>query len=164
MYTPSGESAAHRVVGFAISVSAEAADGEYHFLDLVQHTPKVEEEPTRNIDKIRLEPKALKPSPQRDEGPWMRTGQSYIHEGGHGSIGQELYPTEHTFERVQFQPTTADHGGRQQYFRLVVQLYADIGTGFTMIASRKSEKLIVLASPVPGQLSNDATQERWFSF
>ena len=60
--------------------------------------------------------------------------------------------TQHTFERVQFKSATANNGKRrasQQYFHLIVELYADIrlnGAGtpqWEKIAIRMSDKVVV---------------------
>ncbi|KAK3697404.1 hypothetical protein LTR37_017466 [Vermiconidia calcicola] len=60
--------------------------------------------------------------------------------------------TTHTFERVQFKSATANNGKRrasQQYFHLIVELFADVRKGgsssptWVKVAQRVSEKIVV---------------------
>ncbi|QIX01216.1 hypothetical protein AMS68_006733 [Peltaster fructicola] len=71
--------------------------------------------------------------------------------------------TTHTFERVQFKQATANNGKRratQQYFHLIVELYADIrkegseNPSWIKVAQRVSEKIVVRGRS-PSHYSNE---------
>lgn len=161
-FTPTGSSQTYQVAGWAMCISAVVAENDTHTIELVQHTPKRDKGPIAPPDKIRLNPKM----PQAAHHPLGHYsgaemgltgssrayeqslyGQPLQHPGLHASL-----PTEHTFERIQFKQATANNGKRraaQQYYHLVVELYAYIGSQgqgedqFLKVAHRKSEKMIV---------------------
>lgn len=161
-FTPSGSSQTYPVAGWAMSISAVVAENDTHTIELVQHTPKRDKGPIAPPEKIRLNPK----TPQAAHHPLGHYagadlgipgssrgyeqsiyGQPLQHPGLHASL-----PTEHTFERIQFKQATANNGKRraaQQYYHLVVELYAYIGPQaqgneqFLKVAHRKSAKMIV---------------------
>ena len=154
-WTDSASQQTYRVYGFAMSISALVADSEGHTIELVQHTPKRDKGPIAAPDKVRLNPKP----PQAQHHPLNHFGQPdmgmagssrmYEQSGGYGAQQGSL-PIEHTFERIQFKQATANNGKRraaQQYYHLMVELYADIGPQgndqYKKIAYRKSEKMIV---------------------
>ncbi|KAI0548508.1 hypothetical protein F4679DRAFT_320579 [Xylaria curta] len=149
-YMPNGESAIYQVVGFAMSISAVTSNSEGESIELIQHMPKIDKGPTSNPGKIRLIPKQLA-QPQimleLAAGPSMPRDPCRTN----GDSDQRPHITEHTFERLQFNRATANNGRRQaiqEYFHLIVKLYADVGTykqdsQFIQIASRKSERLTV---------------------
>ncbi|ORY63055.1 uncharacterized protein BCR38DRAFT_220216 [Pseudomassariella vexata] len=148
-YTPNGSTTTYNVFGFAMSLSAVVADSDSHAIDLVQHTPKRDKGPTSRPERVQMSPK----QPQQAAHPlgtlagYPDHTQQYPPQGG--------YPTEHTFERIQFKQATANNGKRraaQQYYHLLVELYAhvaEVGTGrntadqWMKIAHRKSAKMIV---------------------
>lgn len=161
-FTPTGSSQTYQVAGWAMCISAVVAENDAHTIELVQHTPKRDKGPIAPPDKIRLNPKSppaahhpLGPYPGADMG---MTGSSRAYEQSlygqpmqHPSLHASL-PTEHTFERIQFKQATANNGKRraaQQYYHLVVELFADIGSQgqgneqFVKVAHRKSAKMIV---------------------
>ncbi|OTB03714.1 hypothetical protein M426DRAFT_23448 [Hypoxylon sp. CI-4A] len=152
-YAPNGSSQSYQVFGFAMSISAVVSDSDSHTIDLVQHTPKRDKGPVQKPEKVRLTPK----QPQQTPHPLLYPdhhnipgGGRPLYEGGYGQSAQGSYPSEHTFERIQFKQATANNGKRraaQQYYHLVVELYADVGNQaqeqFMKIAQRKSAKMIV---------------------
>lgn len=161
-FTPTGSSQTYQVAGWAMCISAVVAENDTHTIELVQHTPKRDKGPIAPPEKIRLNPK----TPQAAHHPlghYSGTdlglagssrayeqslyGQPLQHPGLHASL-----PTEHTFERIQFKQATANNGKRraaQQYYHLVVELFADIGPQgqgndqYIKVAHRKSAKMIV---------------------
>lgn len=152
-YAPNGSSTSYQVFGFAMSISAVVSDSDSHTIDLVQHTPKRDKGPVQKPEKVRLTAK----QPQQTPHPLLYQdhhsiggGSRPLYESGYGQSAQGSYPSEHTFERIQFKQATANNGKRraaQQYYHLVVELYADVGTQaqdqFMKIAQRKSAKMIV---------------------
>ncbi|KAI3331345.1 hypothetical protein F4824DRAFT_293290 [Ustulina deusta] len=153
-YLPTGSTASYQVFGFAMSISAVVSDSDSQSIDLVQHTPKRDKGPTAKPEKVRMLPKPH----QQGSNPLglysdhtMPGGSRAIYESGYGQSGQGPYATEHTFERIQFKQATANNGKRraaQQYYHLVIELYADVGTQnpgeqFIKVAERKSAKMIV---------------------
>lgn len=161
-FTPNGSSQTYQVAGWAMCISAVVAENDAHTIELVQHTPKRDKGPIAPPEKIRLNPK----TPQAAHHPLghytaadmglagpsrayeqSMYGQGMQHPGLHASL-----PTEHTFERIQFKQATANNGKRraaQQYYHLVVELFADVGPQgqgndqYIKVAHRKSAKMIV---------------------
>lgn len=155
-FTLSSSQQTYTVQGFAMSISAVIADNDGLVVDLVQHTPKRDKGPIVKPDKVRMIPKL----PQATHHP-------LYHGHGDGGItsrgaydapygvaaapqGAGTFATEHTFERIQFKAATANNGKRraaQQYYHLVVELYADVGPSspeqFVRVAYRRSAKMIV---------------------
>ncbi|KAK4207223.1 hypothetical protein QBC37DRAFT_456252, partial [Rhypophila decipiens] len=140
------------VYGFAMSISAVVADSDNHAIELVQHTPKRNKGPVAKPEKVRLSPKA----PQPSHHPLNNS----IYGAADPGVGmlrdnypapQNSVPTEHVFERIQFKQATANNGKRramQQYFHLLVELWADCGgqnggDQFVKIAYKKSARMIV---------------------
>ncbi|KAI2613814.1 p53-like transcription factor [Hypoxylon fragiforme] len=152
-YVPNGSSTSYQVFGFAMSISAVVSDSDSHTIDLVQHTPKRDKGPVQKPEKVRLTPKQPQQTPHPllyQDHHSMSGGSRPLYEAGYGQSTQGSYPSEHTFERIQFKQATANNGKRraaQQYYHLVVELYADVGNQaqdqFLKIAQRKSAKMIV---------------------
>lgn len=154
-----------QVFGFAMSISAVVSDNDQHNIELVQHTPKRDKGPIMKPEKIRLAAKqpptahphlAMYPDNVGNPRPIFR--DNFSSQGNAQSS-----PTEHTFERIQFKQATQNNGKRraaQQYYQLVVELWADIGTQnhsgdqYVKIAFRKSSKMIVRGRS-PGHYQND---------
>lgn len=156
-YTQSPGSQPYQIIGFAMCISAVVADNDQHAIELVQHTPKRDKGPIAPPDKVRLAPKPLQSShhplghySQADMG-LAGPSRSYEQSQYGQQQQQGSFPTEHTFERIQFKQATANNGKRraaQQYYHLVVELFADIGQQggneqFVKVAQRKSAKMIV---------------------
>ena len=154
-FTPTGGQQTYTVFGFAMSISAMVADTENQSIDLVQHTPKRDKGPVAKPEKIRLSPKPNQPAHHplsNIYGGPDGMGSSRGYGDGYGQA-QNSTPSEHTFERIQFKQATANNGKRraaQQYYHLIVELWADVGPqpgvnadGYVKIAFRKSAKMIV---------------------
>ncbi|KAH9897210.1 p53-like transcription factor [Xylariomycetidae sp. FL2044] len=152
-YLPNSSSSGYQVFGFAMCISAVVSDSDSHTIELVQHTPKRDKGPVARPEKARLTPKPPQ-QPTHSLGLYQDHhsigGSRSVYEAGYGQSGQPSFPTEHTFERIQFKQATANNGKRraaQQYYHLVVELYADIGSQgsdpFMKIAHKKSAKMIV---------------------
>ncbi|AEO60653.1 p53-like transcription factor, partial [Thermothelomyces thermophilus ATCC 42464] len=153
-FLPTGSTQAYSVYGFAMCISAVVSDNESHTIELVQHTPKRDKGPIAKPDKVRLSPKP----PQASQHPLTSlygapeaSLGSPRYEQGFGQPQQSSAPTEHTFERIQFKQATANNGKRraaQQYYHLLVELWADVGQqgggdSWVKVAYRKSAKMIV---------------------
>ncbi|KAL1861284.1 hypothetical protein Daus18300_008960 [Diaporthe australafricana] len=161
-FTPSGSTQPYQIAGWAMCISAVVSENDAHTIELVQHTPKRDKGPISPPEKTRLNAKP----PQTAHHPLGHYAQAEMGLGGssrayeqslygqpmqHASLHASL-PTEHTFERIQFKQATANNGKRraaQQYYHLVVELFADIGNQgqandqFVKVAHRKSAKMIV---------------------
>lgn len=148
-----GEQQAYPVYGFAMCISAVVADNDNLAIELVQHTPKRDKGPIAKPEKVRLSPKP----PQTSHHPINNLyagsggdlGSSRGYDQGFGQTQSNL-SNEHTFERIQFKQATANNGKRraaQQYYHLIVELWADTGTQgadpYVRVAYRKSDKMIV---------------------
>ena len=148
----------YNVYGFAMCISAVVADSDTQTIDLVQHTPKRDKGPIAKPEKVRLQPKPVQTQQQQQFAPM---GQMPLYAQATGLAparpydqpfmqGQSAMPNEHTFERIQFKQATANNGKRraaQQYYHLVVELYADVGGSgsdqYIRIGYRRSAKMIV---------------------
>lgn len=154
-FMQSGSQQALPVYGFAMSISAVVADSDNQPIELVQHTPKRDKGPVAKPEKVRLAPKAPQPSHHPlsnsmygQTDPTVGMPRDNYQPYG---VQQTSVPTEHTFERIQFKQATANNGKRraaQQYYHLLVELWADVGQQnggdqFVKIAYRKSAKMIV---------------------
>ncbi|KAG5942171.1 hypothetical protein E4U59_001296 [Claviceps monticola] len=156
-----------QVYGFAMSISAMVADNEQHNIELVQHTPKRDKGPISRPNKAPLAPKTnLAPhgamSMYGDGAGMASSARPLYADGFSGQQGiSHQLPIEHTFERIQFKQATQNNGKRraaQQYYHLVVELWADVGTQaadqFVRVAYRKSAKMIVRGRS-PGHYQNE---------
>ncbi|KAJ1331667.1 meiosis-specific transcription factor NDT80 [Microdochium nivale] len=155
-FTPAGSSQTYTVFGFAMSISAVVAESDSQQIDLVQHTPKRDKGPVSKPEKVRLEPK---PAPAL--GLYGTDPHARMFEGGYIANNRGNFPTDHTFERIQFKQATANNGKRraaQQYYHLVIELYGDVGNQsadpFIKVAQRKSAKMIVRGRS-PGHYQQD---------
>ena len=166
-YIPSGSSQTYQVLGFAMCIAAVVAESDSHMIELVQHTPKRDKGPVQRPEKVRLLPKTPQPVGHHPLGLYtnphdMASGSRSLYDNtSYAQSGQNAFPTEHTFERIQFKQATANNGKRraaQQYYHLLVELYADVGNqapdGFIKIAQRKSAKMIVRGRS-PGHYQTD---------
>ncbi|OAA65713.1 ndt80-like DNA-binding family protein [Niveomyces insectorum RCEF 264] len=135
-----------------MSISAVVSDNDNHVIDLVQHTPKRDKGPTTQPGKVRLIAKPAQTTHHAmgvyNVDGTMPMGNRFDHGYGPAQNGQ---PSEYTFERIQFKQATANNGKRraaQQYYHLLVELWADLGPTaegdrFVKIGHRKSAKMIV---------------------
>jgi meiosis-specific transcription factor NDT80 len=151
-FVPTESPTPYAVSGFAMSISAAVAENDEHAIDLVQHTPKRDKGPTTKPDKVRLSPRPAQP-PHHSLGMYPDSR----FENGYGQQNSS-FPTEYTFERIQFKQATANNGKRraaQQYYHLLIELWAEVapqpgassqvtGDGhFVRVAYKKSAKMIV---------------------
>ncbi|KAL5343910.1 hypothetical protein BJX70DRAFT_352085 [Aspergillus crustosus] len=152
-----------RIHQFSMSISAVVNEQHTEIRELVQHTPKRDKQSERPPQRVILQPcppagmvtNLGSTSASAQHGfPLMSqsAGMSLDYGSSYGSAPQQSQPpTQHTFERIQFQKATANNGKRraqQQYYNLVVELYAEI-TGplgnneWIKIARRTSHPMVV---------------------
>lgn len=163
-FTPSNSSQIYQVYGFAMTISAVVSDNESHSIELVQHTPKRDKGPVMKPDKIRLGAKQPQTTHHHHVGMFndpMGSARAIYGDNFAPQSGAQSYPTEYTFERIQFKQATQNNGKRraaQQYYQLVVELWADVGNQggdqYVKVAFRKSDKMIVRGRS-PGHYQND---------
>ncbi|THC97240.1 hypothetical protein EYZ11_003293 [Aspergillus tanneri] len=111
--------------------------------ELVQHTPKRDKQSERKPGKVILQPTQPPPlvlghgstGSSSQHGFALTsppTGVPVDYNATYSSGPQPSQtPTQHTFERIQFQKATANNGKRraqQQYYNLAVDLYAEVAT------------------------------------
>jgi meiosis-specific transcription factor NDT80 len=139
------------ISSFAMSISAVVNASENETRELVQHTPKRDKKSERKPEKVVLRP----------QQPYY-LGSNIAAPGQHtpiyGMAQQIDYPyslppqppTQHTFERIQFQKATANNGKRraqQQYYNLVVELHAKVnrqdGPQWVKVAKKISDPMVV---------------------
>lgn len=155
-FTLSSSQQTYTVQAFAMSISAVVAENDGHNIELVQHTPKRDKGPIMKPDKVRMVPKVPQATHHSlyhghgDGGLTARGVYDPTYAGAAASQGGGAFQTEHTFERIQFKQATANNGKRraaQQYYHLVVELYAEVGPHgpdqFVRVAYRRSAKMIV---------------------
>lgn len=150
---------------FSMSISAVVNTQDNEIRELVQHTPKRDKQSERKPGKVTLQPNQPPPlvlnhgsvsTPSHlgfGAPPASSMRMDYNH--AYPTPPQPTQPpTQHTFERIQFQKATANNGKRraqQQYYNLVVELYAEIsnpiGNGvdaqWVKIAKRLSHPMVV---------------------
>ncbi|KAL4807197.1 hypothetical protein BDV18DRAFT_114291 [Aspergillus unguis] len=152
-----------RIHRFSMSISAIVNMQHNEVRELVQHTPKRDKQSERPPQRI-----VLQPSPSTGMVPSLGTtsttgqhgfpllsqssGMGIDYNNSYGGAPQQPQPpTQHTFERIQFQKATANNGKRraqQQYYNLVVDLYAEIenslgGNEWVKIARKLSYPMVV---------------------
>jgi meiosis-specific transcription factor NDT80 len=153
-FTPSNSTQTVQVCSLLMSISAVVADNDQHSIDLVQHTPKRDKGPTTKPEKVALQPKQHIGHHTLNvfsDGSTVGHGRGIFGDtlGSVQANGQSPQ-TEHTFERIQFKQATQNNGKRraaQQYYRLVIELWADTGSQrsehHVKVAIRRSAKMIV---------------------
>ncbi|KAL4943235.1 hypothetical protein BDV06DRAFT_211269 [Aspergillus oleicola] len=149
-----------RIHQFAMSISAIVNGQHNEIRELVQHTPKRDKQSERQPQRVILQPAQTAgmvpslgststsghPFSLMSQPPGIEQFSAYG-----GAPQQPQPPTQHTFERIQFQKATANNGKRraqQQYYNLVVDLYAEIPsplgvTEWVKIARRLSHPMVV---------------------
>lgn len=152
-----------RIRCFAMSISAivNAQYGETR--ELVQHTPKRDKQSERKPGKVILQPSQPPPlvlghgssnNNQLGFSLGSQTAGMGLDYNSYTNTPQPSQPpTQHTFERIQFQKATANNGKRraqQQYYNLVVELYAEVqspmggsDTQWIKVARRLSHPMVV---------------------
>ncbi|OOF90146.1 hypothetical protein ASPCADRAFT_212188 [Aspergillus carbonarius ITEM 5010] len=140
LYVKYSEQASDRIQSWSMSISAivNAQYGEAR--ELVQHTPKRDKQSESRPKKIVLQPSQPPPlvlshGAASNSGQHsfslasQTTGLSLDYSPYASTVQPSQPPTQHTFERIQFQKATANNGKRraqQQYYNLVVELYAGV--------------------------------------
>ncbi|KAI5777765.1 hypothetical protein EDC01DRAFT_386851 [Geopyxis carbonaria] len=138
-------SAPEHILAFAMCISAVVDVPGGKTVELVQHTPKRDKGPQHKPAKIKLSPQPAggmqfagsASSPVMQQTPQ----QQPQHSSQPGSMEHEYSFPQQTqqhqqqhiavFDRIQFKSATANNGKRraaQQYYHLIVELYADVGT------------------------------------
>ncbi|KAI9367595.1 hypothetical protein BJX61DRAFT_537931 [Aspergillus egyptiacus] len=147
---------------FSMSISAIVNAQHNEVRELVQHTPKRDKQSEKPPGRVVLQPcqtTAMVPGLGSTTAggqhgfPLMSQsgGMSMEYNASYGGTQQSQPPTQHTFERIQFQKATANNGKRraqQQYYNLVVDLYAEItsplgASEWIKIARRLSHPMVV---------------------
>lgn len=140
------------IQALAMSISA-VVDGENgKKIDLVQHTPKRDKGPQLEIQRIVLLPRPVNTTLYNGglSADGIRSDGRPLYDPNF-SQAQNQPPTETTFERIQFKQATANNGkrrARQQYYHLIIELYADLGSSmgegrWVKIARRVSAQMVV---------------------
>jgi meiosis-specific transcription factor NDT80 len=167
LYLKISDQTTERILKFSMCISAVVNAQYGEIRELVQHTPKRDKQSERKPGKVVLQP-CQPPSPLLLNHSATTSGggqhafalnsqsaalsvdysSSYT-----GAPQQSQPPTQHTFERIQFQKATANNGKRraqQQYYNLVVELYAEITnpnngseTQWMKIARKLSHPMVV---------------------
>ncbi len=158
---------------FAMSISAVVDGAGGKPVELVQHTPKRDKGPQGKPDRIKL-----LPQPSGSGGPFSGGAGASNPLASRSQIpGQQEYDSSFSpqnaqqqtianFERIQFKSATANNGKRraaQQYYHLVVELFADVGNSmgssdsesrWVKIATRISAPMVVRGRS-PGHYQDD---------
>lgn len=135
------QSAPEHIVAFAMCISAVVDAPGGKTVELVQHTPKRDKGPQHRPAKIKLSPQVAggMSFAGSNASPVIQAPQQQGHPGQPGSLEHEYsfapQAQQHqqsiaVFDRIQFKSATANNGKRraaQQYYHLIVELYADIG-------------------------------------
>ncbi|KAJ5804974.1 p53-like transcription factor DNA-binding, partial [Penicillium riverlandense] len=141
--------------GFAMSISA-IVNGQYgETRDLVQHTPKRDKQSETRPGRVILQP-----------APPISLSAGTLANGSNSAFSQSMDcnssftntaqpcqpPTQHIFQRIQFQKATANNGKRraqQQTYNLIVELQAEVynpidgKARWVQVARRQSHAMVV---------------------
>lgn len=150
----------YQVCGWAMCISAVVSENT-HTIELVQHTPKRDKGPTHPPEKIPMTVKLPNTHSHHGLGSYPDLGRAGYADN-YGNPAQSAGPvSEHSFERIQFKQATQNNGKRraaQQYYHLVLELYADVGPQkkdrYVKVACRKSAPMIVRGRS-PGHYSSE---------
>lgn len=121
------------VHGFAMSISAIVDGRDGKSVELIQHTPKNDKGSQQRPGRVSLAPMPDTASDMRSLTPPLSNEEAI----------------EATFERIQFKNATANNGKRraaQQYYHLLVELFADLGPGAEQGASERWVKVAIRMS------------------
>lgn len=141
-----------QIHALAMSISA-VVDGEHGKpIELVQHTPKRDKGPQMKPDRVILLPRPVNTTLYNgiNADGSLSSGGRPLFDPNYAQVSNRP-PTECTFERIQFKQATANNGkrrARQQYYHLIVELFADLGPQlgdgrWTKIARRVSAQMVV---------------------
>ncbi|KAI9804554.1 MAG: hypothetical protein M1825_001454, partial [Sarcosagium campestre] len=148
------------IQGFAMSIAAVVDGGTGKPVELVQHTPKRDKGPQGKPDIIKLSPHTGTSAALFGDTARLHAHPQY--DSTFSDQGSETQ-TFATFERIQFKSATANNGKRraaQQFYHLVVELYADVGSiggaesKWVKLAMRLSAPMVVRGRS-PGHYQDD---------
>jgi meiosis-specific transcription factor NDT80 len=163
LYLKFSNQSTERILAFSMSISAIVNEQHGEIRELVQHTPKRDKQSERKPAKVILQPCQAPPlvlghstasnAAQHGFSLSSATALGLDYNTSYSAPPPTQPPTQHTFERIQFQKATANNGKRraqQQYYNLVVELYAEIAnpvggseTQWIKIARRPSHPMVV---------------------
>ncbi|KAF3923138.1 hypothetical protein ABW20_dc0107753 [Dactylellina cionopaga] len=141
--------------GFAVKISAAVEGAGGKPVELVQHTPKRDKGPQMQPGFIKLVPQSASgsqfgaPIPQS-----LMKGSDYEYNYHHSHLPHQQL-NQAVYDRIQFKSATANNGKRraaQQYYHLVVELYAEVVSSSThgdpegsyvLVAKRISAPMVV---------------------
>jgi len=140
-----------------MSISAVVDGSGGKAIELVQHTPKRDKGPQGKPDRVKLSPQ---PAASLGAFPGLPTVSNPLLSGSQGP-GQQEYEQSYSqqsqqqqtlanFDRIQFKSATANNGKRraaQQYYHLIVELYAEIG-GHSSNALGPDGRLVKVATRI----------------
>ncbi|KAI9837866.1 MAG: hypothetical protein M1838_004732, partial [Thelocarpon superellum] len=144
---PNGPVMTDHIQGFAMSIAAVVDGVGGKAVELVQHTPKRDKGPQGKPERVKLSPHpggSVGMLPGRASACGLSPGQGGF-DPAYGPPGGEQR-TVANFERIQFKSATANNGKRraaQQYYHLIVELYAEVGSSYVKVASRISVPMVV---------------------
>lgn len=127
------------VLAFAMCISAVVDAPGGKAVELVQHTPKRDKGPQHKPSKVKLAPQPIgglgfnSSHSQQAQNPQGSDFNSFPQQTQQQNVA--------SFERIQFKSATANNGKRraaQQYYHLIVELYADVGSPNSSASSNTS--------------------------
>ena len=152
LYIRHSDNTLEPIRGFGMAISA-IVNGQYsETRELVQHTPKRDKQSERKPERVTLQPS---PPPSLTGVSMGNCNHPGFPLGSHSMDYNPSFtggpqpcqpPTSHMFERIQFQKATANNGKRraqQQFYNLVVELYAEVRGEWIKIARRHSDQMVV---------------------
>lgn len=164
-FTETGSTHPYAVVAFAMSVAAVVSGNEQQEKQLDMYTAKRNPATAKRPPKVHLAPGSG--GCLDDRGHFHMCGVEETQTSSLSKAGGLPLPREHTFERVQYKDATKNNGKRrasQQYFRFVVELWAQIDKGdgrfeYTKVMHRNSSRMIVRGRS-PGHYTPGKTASR----
>ncbi|RPB26056.1 p53-like transcription factor [Terfezia boudieri ATCC MYA-4762] len=121
------------VLAFAMCISAVVDAPGGKAVELVQHTPKRDKGPQHRPSKVKLAPQPIGSLGFNASHSQQTQGNDF-----NPFPQQAQQQNVASFERIQFKSATANNGKRraaQQYYHLIVELYADVGNQSTTAPS-----------------------------
>ena len=144
---PSGASMTESIQGFAMTIAAVVDGAGGKPVELVQHTPKRDKGPQGKPERVKLNPHSAGSvglySGSGSLGGSLGAAQGFEQPYSQGTAEQR---TVANFERIQFKSATANNGKRraaQQYYHLIVELFADVAGSWVKVATRISVPMVV---------------------
>ncbi|KAI9824056.1 MAG: hypothetical protein M1832_002124 [Thelocarpon impressellum] len=143
-----GPAVTESIQAFAMTIAAVVDGAGGKPVELVQHTPKRDKGPQGRPERVKLNPHsagsaALFPGTAPLASSLAAGPAGYDPPFSQSTAEQR---TVANFERIQFKSATANNGKRraaQQYYHLIVELFADAGGSWVKVASRISVPMVV---------------------